>query len=701
MTSQKTVVFLLALAGLLSAAFNVNEYLFPEEKNATVNYTNFTLNGTSYSIVKINGTDTFLLKSGNVVIDGTEVESVIYAYYSRQYYPNVTELDALKGAIKKFNESRNDGYDFKNKEEYICRDDILLSNGKITVSGQPVRCVDNESCTKNALLLFSVYGEGLGLGSPSVLIQPLMDFTPSSLRMDDLLDNYTLRLNNLSESTVSDTLNYIKDTSPELEPLSKKIEASIFRTPRLNDTKDRKDCEFKCFAICPSFDLDQDAAADITDQASSLAEKVAPLAGYKASSESLFNKTQERLLYVKNEDTAAYYNTIFTPLNASGTEAIGLASEALGHVQNKSLSDKLDSLKSLHATIPEDIDSRNFTGLDADLETYKNLSSEVMNASLFLLGEYNQTLNAKNIANSLVLVLESKDLDPVSMKSLELIKNQSTDLDAEFRDGLTLAQLKALEENYTEVSESAQELLKSESDTPATRVLLLFRGFARKVNTGIADVADSTKIIPKSEVPDNPLTLALVSVLFFLAGMSATVLLFLYIISTVRFVIPKTTHILGSAFFCIILLMFVFTIFMFLFLTKTSTDATLPEFLADFGSKNSTSIVLDLRNASFEDAKAMRSCAMTLADSFEARNKTWSMYALTPNTCTLTDSGGANTSLSVDGCLSDIEEAPSSFHLQYAQKNLPPRFSVIYENKAEIKANLDYYDSCPLVALFS
>jgi hypothetical protein len=144
-----------------------------------------------------------------------------------------------------------------------------------------------------------------------------------------------------------------------------------------------------------------------------------------------------------------------------------------------------------------------------------------------------------------------------------------------------------------------------------------------------------------------------------------------------------------------------FSFFMYLFLGKTSTDATLTEFLADFNSKNETAIVVDLRNTSYSDSLAMGSCASDLADTFGEKGKSWTMYTVTSNTCTKSDSLGSNTTLSVDDCLERAENETSLFRLEYSASNEPPRFSVIYENKAEIRANLDYYDSCPLVALFN
>ncbi|HSB47007.1 MAG TPA: hypothetical protein VLD37_03265, partial [Candidatus Bilamarchaeum sp.] len=597
-------------------------------------------------------------------------------------------------------DSRNDGYDFKKKEEYICRDDILLSNGKITVSGKPVRCTDNQSCTNNALLLFSVYGEGLNLGSPAILVQPLIDFTPSSLEMDSLLGNYTQKLAAANESNIAETMNYIKTTSPKLKNLSLKIESTIFRTPRLNDTADRKDCQLKCFAICPSFDLDQQAADQIAQKSANLSAKLAPLSDYASLSALIQNRTVARQEYLKQEDLATYYLDKFGAVNDSGAKAIYLGSQAVQRMSNKSVSDKLDRLKSLHSTIPEDIAGRNFTTSDSDISEYSGLAGEVESAAVVLLAQYNKTKNAKNLMNSLILVLESKDLDPVSLKSLEVIRNESDDLDARFRDGLTLSQSAALEKNYTDLSVRAQDLLKSESDTPATRVLLLFRGFARRVNTGIAQVADQTDVIPSSQVPNSPL-LFLFSLLSLVAAVSFLVLVFLFLFASLRFPVPKTGQILAAAFIMLVFLLVGLCTFMFLFLGKTSTDATLPEFMGDFENSSSTAIVVDLRNASFSDAQAIQTCASLLSSSPKLVNKSKSTYTLTSTTCTVSNASAINQTIPAADCLDMIDAAPSSFVLAYSQTNLPPKFSVIYQTKAEIRSNLDYYESCPILGLFS
>ncbi len=701
MNSHKSTVLLLLLVAVASA-FDATEYFYSSESDVSVSYNNFTLNGNNYAIVQFNGVDTFLLKDDVALTSKSDIENTIHSHYLKSNYPNQSEIDDLKDLVQKFNDSRNDGYDWKNKEEYLCRNDVLFANGKITVSGKPVTCVDEETCEQNAMLLYAAYGEGLGLGSAQPLYDALYDFAPSSFKMDDVLANYSTRLDNLNETNIGDTLDYIEDTVEDLYDYSDDIESTIFRSPRRNDSEDKEDCYLTCFAICPSFDLDQDTLDDIDDAVNDLSGKIAPLSGYENTASSIYNNTKSRMNYSMTEALASNYTSQFSKLNVSAGSIISTGTDATTKVLNTTIYNKLDSLKKLQKSIPGDIDARDFENTEDDLEDFEQYLGDVNNGSKILLEQYNETKNDKNVANSLVIVLETKDLDPVALGSFKLLKNKTNDLDAKFHDGLTLAELADLEANYTELVEEGQDLLKKETEMPANKVLLLFRGFARNVNEGIANVAEDTEVISTQEISDNRmLTLGVFSGLLFLSLGSIVVLVFLYVLATTRFVIPKTGQIMASAFVSVIVVLLAFSAFTYLYLSKTSTEATLNEFITYFEEKNSTAIVVDLQDTSYSDALAMNACADSLAETFEDKNKSWTIYRISGSSCTATDEYGQNKSLTVDDCWGSAGNESSSFELGYSTSNEAPKFSVIYENKAMIRANLNYYESCPLVSLFS
>jgi len=705
MTSHNSVVLLLLafglLSGLASAAFNASDYFYPDETDVSVEYTNFTLDGTPYAIVAFDGDNAFLLEDGQIVSNQSRTDSLLHAYYKDIYYPTGDELESLEALALKFNASRNDGYDYKNKEEYVCRDDVLMSNGKIKISGVPVTCRDNESCSKNALLLFGIYGEGLNLGSATAILGPLMNFTPYSFEMDEILANITVRLDNVSENNVVDTIKYIRDQAPVLKNDSLKIESTVFRTPRLNDSADRKACQMKCWAICPSMELDQDSLDQLKDEADTLYDKVSPLNKYLDVSTEIGTNTAARMEGHRIENLTAQYFVDFEPVNESGRAAIAYGTETLTHVRNTTLSRKLDSLVSLHATIPQDIEAHNFSTVDADIVAYKSLIKEVENISAGLIEVYNRTHQAKNTAHAMIFLIESKDLDPVTMKALDLIKNETADLDASFQEGLTTSQLADLEVKYGDITLRAKALFSGGQELPATKAMSLFRGFARRVNTGIANAVTQLNIMSRQDVPKSALPLGAFSALVFLSLSAVAFLFFLSLFSLFRFPVPKTAHILVAAFLCVVVLLLGFSGFLYLLLGKTSTDATLPEFMADMNSKNESAILVDTRAASLTDAPLMRSCGFEIADAIAAKNKSWTVYYVDPGQCTITGSSGINSSSSVDDCVARINRVDSAFVLSYSQANEVPKFAIVYQNRADISGNIDYYDSCPLATLFS
>jgi hypothetical protein len=700
MTSLKAAYVLLVLAAL-SSAFIAEDYIYSYEGNVTVTYENFTQNGNQYSIVSFDGKETFLLEDDEIVTNKSKIDSVLETYYLSMFYPTDDEIDDVRDLLDDYNESRNNGQKFPGKEEFACRQ-VLFIDGRVKDGQTPIYCrneSDEESCEKSAMLMYSFLSsvaETPPVGSPTVLLDPIKEFGYASYGTSAILSDLNAGFDaaETDRSEMYSALEAIEDAIPELEDNLDDIEDSLF------GWTSEGTCDANHWCLCPDMDLDDDSLEDLEDQVGTLLGKMGPFDQYEEVSEDIHNSSLERAEHAYTERLASEYLSDYGELNATAVSVIAAGNVADEYTSNYTLSQDLSRLKTLHAAIPEDISNREFTGLDEDIDEYGDLIDDVGENAVFLMGQYNATRDAKHDAESVIVLLDCKDLDPVSKESLELLKNQTSDLDARFRKGLTADELAVLEQEYANVTAEAQQLLSVESKAPATRVLLLFRGFARNVNTGIADFAAETETMEPSEIPQSPLMLGLFSALVFLSMSSIVVLVFLYIVATTKFAIPKTPHILASAFLSIMIVLLGFSAFMYLFLDKTSTDATLTEFLMDFASKDSTTIAVDLRNSSYSDSLVMASCADRLAQSMEAQDISWTVYKITDNTCTEVTKS-ANKSLGTEDCLANLEEAPSSFVLEYSDTNEPPKFSVIYTNKAEIKANYDYYDSCPLVALFS
>jgi len=704
MTSLKFISILLMLAAISVAAFDVSGYLYSSETEESVSYEDFTLNGVDYSIVTISGEKTFLLQNDEIVLEEDDIKEVLDAYYLQTYYPSDEEIDELLDLFNSYNDSRNDGQRFPGKEEYACRS-VLFIDGRVkNPSQEPVYCRgedDEENCEYASMLMFQFLAaitEVPPVGSYDALYDPITEFGFASYGTEDIINSISEKLDAAEEDPTKmlDAVEYIEDSIPELDEYKDTMENNLF------GWTETKSCDGQHWCMCPDIDLNDTALEELEDHAGRLATKLIPFGSYEDSSSGVYSNSLERVEHAHQEDLAAEYLDIYEPLNATATGVISTAEEAVLHVSNATLTQRLDELKALHSSIPADLESRNLGNLSDKLDQYSNLVDEVGTLANYIMSKYDGALSAKNKEESLITLLESKDLDPVSVENLELLKNKSQDLDAEFRSGMSVEELELLEEEYLSIADEAECLFSTEKEMPATTVILLFRGFAKQMNSGIATFAEETEIVEPESIPENSLlTLGLFSAIVFLSLASIALLIFLYIIATTNFTVPKTTHIFTSAFISVLIIFLGFGALMYLFLEKTSTDATLPEFLTEFETKDSAVILVDLRNASYSDANAMSSCASALATSFEKQNKTWTLYQLTANTCTQTATSGSDTTLSHDDCWLNADAAESSFVLGYTSVTEAPRFSMIYQNRAEINANYDYYESCPLVSLFS
>ncbi|MBU0591368.1 hypothetical protein KKF81_02985 [Candidatus Micrarchaeota archaeon] len=700
MTSHKILLSLLLVIGLINA-LNVNDYLYPEEENATIIYKNFTIGTTQYSIVSVDGQDILLLKGGNAVTEQLEIENAVYSYYLKTHYPSDDEISELRALITRYNESRNDGFRWKGKEEYTCRD-VIFVNGRVKAGKDPIFCRnENDSllCNYSAILMFQ-YLSSISVppvGYWDALLEPIRIFGFSSYGMDGILDKTVSDLDaaEADETKMYGALDYLHTNIPQIEEYHLALEDSLFTW------NNKLIVDSKHWGLCPDINLNETILDQIENLSGSMLEKMGPFSNFDSISSGFYAVSLQRIEYAETEKLAEEYAKAYELLQNDGEEAVLLGNAAVERVANPDLQNDVFSLEVLHTGIPQDIESRNLESIEQDFAKYNALIINIKNRSFVDLNYYNNTKNAKNLANSLVLVLESKDLDPVSMNFLILMKNETGDLDAQFRNGLTVDELENLEIQYTGVAKEAQTLLNNEDNLPVTKALLLFRDSARKMNVGIASVAEKTDIVSTKEIPDNSLILGLFSGLVFVCLASMVTLIFLYITATNEFTIPRTGHIIAAAFVCSITLLLAFSVFIFLFLNKTSVDATLPEFISDFNSKNSASVVVDLRNVGYDDSIAMASCSTSLANSFVQNNKTWNIYTLTTDGCVQKTPSGETTGLTVDSCMEMADNESSVFMLSYSANNEPPKFSIIYENKAEIKANLDYYESCPLVALFN
>jgi len=228
---------LCVLSGLVFP-FTASNYFYSTETDVTVTSEDFELNGTDYSLVYFDGDPTFLLKDGEIVTNRTELETKVYDYYIMEFYPSEEDVNELRNLTLEYNLSRNDGYDWKGKEESICRE-IMFTDKRIEmyIDGemQKLWCHDEESCDLNAKLLFQAYHDYTGWSSYDQAREPLEEYAYASYGTDFIIENITNKLDGMNEDNVVEVMQYIDDSVPTLVDYAEDIESTIFRTPRMDD----------------------------------------------------------------------------------------------------------------------------------------------------------------------------------------------------------------------------------------------------------------------------------------------------------------------------------------------------------------------------------------------------------------------------------------------------------------------------------
>jgi len=368
-------------------------------------------------------------------------------------------------------------------------------------------------------------------------------------------------------------------------------------------------------------------------------------------------------------------------------------------VANTSFSMKVDRLSELRMSIRADIDTMQFDGLEEDIDEYEDLVESVNESAHGLYAIYNETMIAKQSAERVLFEVGTKDLGPVELEKYEELKLEMDELSDDFGTGLTPAAYEEMEENYSEITTDALAILGSTESHGVSKAMVYFRGFARKVNTGLADFATNTNITNVEEIPENKyVTFGGFSLLVFLCLSSILLLWFLYLVKVHNY--SRIKYVVASAFILGILVVGLFSVFLFVFMQKTSMDATMDEFLVDFDDRETIALIIDQSTATSSETSAMMSCASDITTSIEENNKTVTLYYLLAGGGCNKVVGSSQTALGEEACLSDINGMDSAIYLIPSGTVEEPHLYTTYFSKAEIYGTSDYYASCPLSSIF-
>ena len=253
------------------------------------------------------------------------------------------------------------------------------------------------------------------------------------------------------------------------------------------------------------------------------------LKNYDLYSNLVFNETLNRISFSNNESAAKQYIAAFNSINSSSRELVRKNGQLLQLVDSPPLESTYNRYLSLSSSIPTQINSRNFTQIDSKLSEMQAASDDLVQLYQNISYSFELTKNASRDANKQILFLSSKDLDPSTSASLDLLKERVNSLNSRFGSKVPASSLGSMEANYSQLLNESTAILESDTEVPTSKATNLLRSLSKKTNYGLLDFISQTHM---NVAPDN--LFIILSVLLFLGFSSLFALIFFYSVLSLR-----------------------------------------------------------------------------------------------------------------------------------------------------------------------
>lgn len=696
------MLFLL-ISGILFS-FDLSPYLYPEENMNMISEVSFSVDGQSYTLIKIGTKAIFLLKDDAVVNESAEIEHVISTYYKDQFYPTDEEINEIYDLIAQFNMSRyNNGTGVMPiTEEKKCLYNLFMIEKKAGVIQDKFPCYDQESCELTEFMFCSAVGDKpFSMCQPGDLIEDLKHLSYASIGMDSILSEFIKKLNNHDETTLYSTLEFIKNNINTLKDYAEDVETTVFRTASQPSEK----CyyithtqEINCFKMCGIIDLDQAVLTSLNTKVSALMIKVEPLSKLEDTAGQVSVETQERFEYKKNVELREEYIKSYGIIYLESQELLSEVENTLEtKVVDQKLKNEFEQLKSVKEDINSSMENFNFTNIEKKIDDLKfliNKTEVLLDESLSV---YDDTMNSKSTAELYFFVLSMKNLDNSMQSEVDTLEFLKEELDDELNKSVpTISKMSEFNESYSELVLSLSSMLDKHKEN---FVFSKLKSFARKVNSNFNSLINEIDSPDYSKKQEYSLQMPMaLSIFNFFSIFSLGLFIFIGAVSRISY---ESRHRKGRLVFYSGLL-FIYGLCVLLFsggfyfyLEKTSNSADLEEFMIFAKSSEEVSIMLNLENVSSETAASMKSCAGKLENILSSKNLSINTYTIN-NGCFLDNTQIAN--YSSESCM-DVLDTPS-FYLTYSPVSKNPDVKSIFVNQITIFGNKDYYDECKIASVF-
>ncbi len=669
-----TLLSLILLAAVATvSALDISPYLAANESNASIDKEFFTLNHTVYYVVSINGDPSFLVKGDAFVTDQAEITGTLKSYYLLKYTLDPDDVSALRTAFLSYNDSRNNGEGrFPGKEEYICRKVLYLDK---------VPCTDVSNCNQTALYLCA-YQNNVAPGMCNdyrPLISPVASFAKASFGTDAILADVFDKLDGMNSENAAAYVAQMKANVPTLRTYASNLESTLFRMPLPGTT-----CR-DCMGICPFIDVDTNQLDTADTILASMSKKVSPFSSYSQTAGRIYNNTNRRVEDSANSQVRAYYTeALYNPLRVQASDVKNRTSAALALVDNSTVKMKLAQLTAMEGDIESQINSNNFTSINATLSDY-NKSIRALNASIGpLMAVYNNVSDKYKSATVYLFLAEGRTLSPDDLSTLNVLRQQKIILDQQFKAGLTATQYNDLLANYTALVDKEQALAGKKG---AEQALYMFTGMANKLVDALDTLLVQTRPLTYNERVQFSSYLPVgLSLLLFSSFSSMILFLFLIYYAISSKPMNKVLFVMLAMF--LVALIGLVSIGIFLSLDKSLNRLDYGDFIDIAKYTKNAVIAVQLNGADDATLASMKACASSISDAFTADKVTPIVYTLRGEDC-------VGNGTAVKDCLDKNAKPMVMLNASVISSST---YSGLLTKQATVSGDHTYYDVCPLAS---
>ncbi|MEM4389688.1 MAG: hypothetical protein QXG98_03415 [Candidatus Micrarchaeia archaeon] len=689
----RSVILLLLLLQAVPAVV-IEEYLYPGEKRSDIAITPLITSLGNYSLVKIRGNETFLIKNASFVLDTAEISNVLADHYLATIYPKEEELAELLALLKAFNDSRDGISTYGLRAESTCR---------MMTGMDRYPCYDRKTCVYACAATFQCGGASnqfaplFGLGESFV-----NSLVSLGIALNQTDTNIELFVKNIQ--AINATKNYTQLLASNVTEL---LNASYFNlyqisfaTRTIKDNPIQKDSNEGGFDYCPRSVTNLTILeVNLTNKVLALRDRTLPIASIPSIAARIHSSTLARQDYVRqvrvNEEYEAKYANVSARLqrikasyaNASRLLAIPEMGDEIELLQDKALEAR------------GFIDVRNYSLADLSISQFHALAE----------GTESALENYTAIAAA-ILALQ-KDAGRALLKAeweLEvqnfLLREQLAELrsrKAELDDKLSLTikpeNASAFANAYREIIFEANDIVATKREQAHEVIVDTAVLAARSIVMGVDGLAAA--LSPPSSFEERkarrsmvlPAVIALADLLLIAAAAAA----FTYLVVSRRLYLNRQAAFLWTGIF--VAFFFVIALASFsihLFFQSQASSATLDAFLQELAEQPAVAVISDETNA--WSPASVRHCARELSSVSEMLGKSVTRYLLIGEDCIITPiaNGSAvnTTTKSIAECQAEIGTTPV---LEVRQSDInATTFHTFYETRMMVAGDEDYLLAC-------